>query len=1707
MRKRKFLSLLLAMLMLVTPIFPAYAAETGSQLESASIISQAAPLQQDPPATPLQQDPPAAPPAGPTSPADGPPPPPPQAGDPPAPSAPGDLPTLAPSTPAEAPVPVVTGGVTPYFVGWAYNYAKAEYIAYFNYTSDYTVDGKPTALDYPVVTPTTADAKNQIVQENQKRFEPLLPVNFEPTGDVPTVPFALGKGPSTDPTKPEAYQHWLAAAAITWKVDGKEAIAKVSKDLVNTKNEPLNQTKQATVQLSSPTVSIVDGKKVITMEQGDTVTIASAIDGRDNPNPTVGYQLSNPLQVPSPGSTITEAATVLQRLSADPQAPPFTFKAYEVGQATFSAKITNNMPPKKPNGSMTDPQWEALWPPQEDTIIINVVPKSEIGFETGKFFNMPTNGAVNQLITLSKSYPKLVALTQVMNPLEHPIISTRSTLMPAAAEQSLIVGSSRNDLSQPPALPPAEAMLLDQIREHEFLLQENSFKTLYETNKGMGALRPFTYFASDAGLLKDQSGKVIGITDTAIIDHETRRIFFHHNFEAAPVVVAQLASMAGQEYGHARVIAVTNTYFDVIIEAWDSQETNNQLDHEYLSYMAVEVGIHQLKSGEVLESGVTHASSVVFETIFDQTPVLFSQTQSLNDKEQVVIEHGPFGIAAPQASRISTDALKDKLALAETFSTAAKKPVATMEDDALGFTYALLSESGSHDSETVGYVAIGNQYTPVATRVELRPASATAFDVPYADKGAVTQQYTGMVFDQHGREMPTLVVPIVATKPALEAATKYTVVDGLLSVTQATTGGKLILTAKYQDLASAPLTVTINREAPRETKITLTGPSDLVADGKATLAVPYVGKPKVTAKFVAKVIDQYGFVFENPGVDLTLTAAKKAVRSTFALADPIKLQRAGTLALTNKTLGGDFKIIASYKTLEDAVIEGVITREDPKVYKVQLKVNVPAPIATGSIKAADVATPATDAATPGIDDTINVPYYQLADVVHAYIATATDQYGEAIAIDPSLEGADLPPDVALAGMSLSVSYDDDAGIMSIWTVLKSVDAWHKTILEQKSNTLSVAIVKEAPRPTWVEFNKLQPGEDLNVNQSTLDVPYVGNTLTQQYKARVFDQYGYLYKGQAIFSVKAGTALPEGVVFTGDTLTLTPSSHKGSFVLQAGLQDARVAELQIVINKEEPIAKRIEIQGASSVVVPQNEQPAIEKYTTKVYDQYGALLETPVFLMMEQPVVGTTFKAETAADLKTATSALTVTHQAPHGYVELLAYLGDLKSVKSKIEIAPSVKLDAPLVQTKVVFLKKSVQVTKDDINNLILGVNDNMQYTYRSLTLTADSKETVWLYFNGENLPTFPGNIDVQVRYGTNWYSNKLKPIPVMEPGLATTLKFTVLAPVIDGPSNFVGSTTPVIRTMEDPTGRSLNAQTKSYYSLDNGLTWILSTVPFSLTATGTVQAKTVTTVTMAPPIQMGEVSPGTDLRTIAYESAIVSRTFTKVNPPRETEETQPATQPITINNPVIPQGPLTTLPELQTPLGALDFESYALGYSDGSFKPKQAVTRSEFAAMLARLMKLDVKDTTTGFKDVPSTLWYAGHVKALKKVGIIKGDTKGKFRPDDILTKAELAVMMANYWSVAKKELPTTGAPYTDIKGHWASASINKLYNSGIMEGFTDSAFRPNSGTSREQIIVMLNRATDRPIYKEAKSTYSDVASDYWSFGNIESAARTMSN
>ena len=157
------------------------------------------------------------------------------------------------------------------------------------------------------------------------------------------------------------------------------------------------------------------------------------------------------------------------------------------------------------------------------------------------------------------------------------------------------------------------------------------------------------------------------------------------------------------------------------------------------------------------------------------------------------------------------------------------------------------------------------------------------------------------------------------------------------------------------------------------------------------------------------------------------------------------------------------------------------------------------------------------------------------------------------------------------------------------------------------------------------------------------------------------------------------------------------------------------------------------------------------------------------------------------------------------------------------------------------------------------------------------------------------------------------------------------------------------------------------------------------------------------------------------------------------------------------------------------DHYAYIVGGPDGTVRPNDSMTRAGVATIFFRLLKDSVRDANllTGctYTDVPDGHWANTAISTMTGLDIVRGYDAAAFGPGDPITRAQFAAICARF-DTGKSNGSRT---FSDIKGHWAKAYIERAAELGWISGFQDGTFRPDAYITRAQAVTMINRMLNR--------------------------------
>lgn len=163
------------------------------------------------------------------------------------------------------------------------------------------------------------------------------------------------------------------------------------------------------------------------------------------------------------------------------------------------------------------------------------------------------------------------------------------------------------------------------------------------------------------------------------------------------------------------------------------------------------------------------------------------------------------------------------------------------------------------------------------------------------------------------------------------------------------------------------------------------------------------------------------------------------------------------------------------------------------------------------------------------------------------------------------------------------------------------------------------------------------------------------------------------------------------------------------------------------------------------------------------------------------------------------------------------------------------------------------------------------------------------------------------------------------------------------------------------------------------------------------------------------------------------------------------------------------------------DHVAYIMGYPDGTVQPKGEITRAEACTIFFRLLTESSRDyyfaRTNDYSDVNRGDWFNNAISTLSNAGIVTGYNDGTFRPNQPITRGEMAKIIANFANLNKGT-----KSFTDLSGHWSKTYVELAAGNGWIAGYPDGSFRPDQKITRAETVTMINRVLERVPAKELR-------------------------
>ena len=197
--------------------------------------------------------------------------------------------------------------------------------------------------------------------------------------------------------------------------------------------------------------------------------------------------------------------------------------------------------------------------------------------------------------------------------------------------------------------------------------------------------------------------------------------------------------------------------------------------------------------------------------------------------------------------------------------------------------------------------------------------------------------------------------------------------------------------------------------------------------------------------------------------------------------------------------------------------------------------------------------------------------------------------------------------------------------------------------------------------------------------------------------------------------------------------------------------------------------------------------------------------------------------------------------------------------------------------------------------------------------------------------------------------------------------------------------------------------------------------------------------------------------------------------------------------------------------LNTTDHFAYLIGYEDGEIKPENNITRAEVATIFFRLLTDDARarfwSSENDYTDVATDSWYNNAVSTLSNMGIINGYDDGTFQPNASITRAEFTAIATRFFDYTAEY---DGAFNDVASGSWYADYVQAAVDMGLVDGYPDGGFHPNSYITRAEAVTIVNRVLNRVPHEDyllstrVMNTWPENVYGAWYYADMQEATNS---
>lgn len=146
-------------------------------------------------------------------------------------------------------------------------------------------------------------------------------------------------------------------------------------------------------------------------------------------------------------------------------------------------------------------------------------------------------------------------------------------------------------------------------------------------------------------------------------------------------------------------------------------------------------------------------------------------------------------------------------------------------------------------------------------------------------------------------------------------------------------------------------------------------------------------------------------------------------------------------------------------------------------------------------------------------------------------------------------------------------------------------------------------------------------------------------------------------------------------------------------------------------------------------------------------------------------------------------------------------------------------------------------------------------------------------------------------------------------------------------------------------------------------------------------------------------------------------------------------------------------------------------GTGDGKFSPDKLLKREEIAKIIVNAFNLTSEEAKTTFTDTNSSMWHYKYIASAQAKGIVKGISETRFGVGEYVTRQDIAVMIYNAAVASGKGFTKTKTDFSDydLVSDYAKTAVSSLAGEGVINGMGDASFSPFEFATRAQAAKMI--------------------------------------